>query len=75
MIATAGGAGITPETQKPIESPQAPAASLSLDPLVTEIKLMREEMTSLMRQFVAKDTTVKIDSYAVMQAGQISAVK
>lgn len=72
MIATAGGAGITPETQKPIESPQAPAASLSLDPLVTEIKLMREEMTSLMRQFVAKDTTVKMDGYAVGQAVNLS---
>ena len=73
MIATAGGAGITPETQKPIESPQAPAASISLDPLVTEIKLMREEMTSLMRQFVAKDTTVKMDGYTVGQSLQLAA--
>ena len=73
MIATAGGAGITPETQKPIESPQAPAASISLDPLVTEIKLMREEMTSLMRQFVAKDTTVKMDGYTVGQSVQLAA--
>lgn len=60
--------------QKPIESPQAPAASLSLDPLVTEIKLMKEEMTALMRQFIAKELVVKIDSYAVMQAGQTTRV-
>jgi hypothetical protein len=76
MIATAGGASpggaAIAGAQKPIESPQAPAVSLSLDPLVTEIKLMREEMTSLMRQFVAKDTTVKMDGYTVGQSVQLS---
>ena len=76
MIATAGGASpggaAIAGAQKPIESPQAPAVSLSLDPLVTEIKLMREEMTSLMRQFVAKDTTVKMDGYTVGQSLQLS---
>lgn len=72
--ASPGAAAIT-GTQKPVESPQAPAASLSLDPLVTEIKLMKEEMTSLMKQFITKELVVKIDSYAVMQAGQISGVK
>jgi hypothetical protein len=69
--ASPGGAAIA-GAQKPVESPQAPAASLSLDPLVTEIKLMREEMTSLMRQFVAKDTTVKMDGYTVGQSVQLS---
>ena len=64
--ASPGGAAIA-GAQKPVESPQAPAASLSLDPLVTEIKLMREEMTSLMRQFVAKELVVKIDSYVMAQ--------
>jgi hypothetical protein len=72
--ASPGGAAIA-GAQKPVESPQAPAASLSLDPLLTEIKLMREEMTALMKQFVAKELVVKIDSYAVMQAGQLSGVK
>jgi hypothetical protein len=72
--ASPGGAAIA-GAQKPVESPQAPASSLSLDPLVTEIKLMREEMTALMKQFVAKELVVKIDSYAVMQAGQLSGVK
>jgi hypothetical protein len=69
--ASPAGAAIA-GAQKPVESPQAPAASLSLDPLVTEIKLMREEMTSLMRQFVAKDTTVKMDGYTVGQSVQLS---
>ena len=60
--ASPGAAAIT-GTQKPVESPQAPAASLSLDPLVTEIKLMREEMTSLMKQVMGREIKVYLDGY------------
>jgi hypothetical protein len=55
------------------KSPTAtPPQTMTFEPLVTEIKLMREEMTSLMRQFVAKDTTVKMDGYTVGQSLQLS---
>ena len=74
MIATAGGespgGAAIAGAQKPIESPQAPAASLSLDPLVTEIKLMREEMTSLMKQVMGREIKVYLDGYLVGQGTQ-----
>jgi hypothetical protein len=74
MIATAGGASpggaAIAGAQKPVESPQAPAASLSLDPLVTEIKLMREEMTSLMKQVMGREIKVYLDGYLVGQGTQ-----
>jgi hypothetical protein len=67
--ASPGGAAIA-GAQKPVESPQAPAASLSLDPLVTEIKLMREEMTSLMKQVMGREIKVYLDGYLVGQGCQ-----
>jgi hypothetical protein len=74
MIATAGGASpggaAIAGAQKPVESPQAPATSLSLDPLVTEIKLMREEMTSLMKQVMGREIKVYLDGYLVGQGTQ-----
>jgi hypothetical protein len=56
------------------ESPQGAPQTMTFEPLVNEIKLMRQEMGSLLKQLVAKELVVKIDSYDVIQSGQISKV-
>lgn len=64
--------GTVTQAQKPVESTQAPAPSLSLDPLVSEVKLMREELSSLMKQFINKDSKIYMDGYEVGQRTQIA---
>lgn len=54
IIANAGG-GTTTEGQQGI--PQ----TMGMEPVVNEIKLMRQEMGELLRKLVAKDTSVAID--------------
>ena len=56
------------------ESHQGAPQTMTFEPLVNEIKLMRQEMGSLLKQLVAKELVVKIDSYDVIQSCQISKV-
>ena len=64
--------GITTQAQKPVEGTQAPAVSLSLDPVVGEIKLMREELSMLMKQFIGKEIKINMDGYEVGQRTQLA---
>lgn len=66
MISTAGG-GAT-------ENPQGVPQSIGMEPVVSEIKLMREEMGALLKQLVAKDTTINMDGYQVGRAISLSSV-
>ena len=43
------------------ESPQGAPQTMTFEPLVNEIKLMRQEMGSLLKQLVAKDTSINMD--------------
>lgn len=69
MIATAGSSTTTAtETQQGI--PQ----TLGMEPVVNEIKLMRQEMGDLLKKLVAKDTTINMDGYRVGQAVNLARV-
>lgn len=69
MIATAGSSPTTAtETQQGI--PQ----TLGMEPVVNEIKLMRQEMGDLLKKLVAKDTTINMDGYRVGQAVNLARV-
>jgi len=68
MIATAGGGTTTTEGQQGI--PQ----TMGMEPVVNEIKLMRQEMGELLRKLVSKDTTVKMDGYQVGKAISLAGV-
>lgn len=50
------------------ESPQGTPQTMTFEPLVNEIKLMRQEMGSLLKQLVAKDTSINMDGYQVGKA-------
>lgn len=61
-------------SQEPIAATQAPAQGITVQPLVDEIKLMRQEMGSLLKQMVAKSTTINMDGYKMQEQQRISAV-
>ena len=57
------------------ESPQGVPQTMAFEPVVNEIKLMREEMGSLLKQLVAKDTTINMDGYQVGRAVSLASVR
>ena len=70
MIAASGGG-----TPTATESPQGVPQTMGFEPVVNEIKLMREEMGSLLKQLVAKDTTINMDGYQVGRAVSLASVR
>lgn len=61
-------------SQEPIGATQAPAQGMTVQPLVDEIKLMRQEMGTLLKQMVAKDTTINMDGYKMQEQQRLSYV-
>jgi hypothetical protein len=70
MIATAGG-GTTTATEGTQGIPQ----TMGMEPVVNEIKQMRQEMGELLKKLVAKDTSIYLDSNKIENAQGISRVR